>query len=725
MAIKFSQFNNGGLISTLTQVVGLNAAGQNAKFNFPGTGILDSNGTYLLNWNSVSSSANYISITNSSSGNSPIINPAGADLNINLLLSGQGTGSVQIVGTGAFILPIGTTGQRPAGQAGALRYNSDDGALEYYDPYASAWYTLSESTSTVNSVNGDGTTITTAGSTSVVVSIANSYTGQTSITTLGTISSGTWNGGIIGVPYGGTGDSNLAVNAILLGAGTSPINALSNLGSPGQYLTSQGAGYPPQWTTPVSPVLSVTSGNTSRITIGGTAANPTVTIAVNYAGQNSINTVGTITTGQWGANIIGVGFGGTGKSTFNVNSLIVSNPSTINGPLAALSYGTSGQVLVSGGSGNLPVWTSLSTGISSVSATSPITATTTSGAVSLSYTGTSAVAGASPINVSTTSGTATVSLGNVPVTNLNSGTGASSSTYWCGNGTWQSPNLNISGIAGIAGGRLASNTSFPIEGQYTPSGTLYYIPMYGDYIALYSSAQWTLREMLGTISMTNSGLSANTVYDIFMEWNGAGMDMYAEAWINSTTRNGLSQINGVYTDSEYSRYLGTVVTNSSAQFYDAPDNRGIWNWQNQLPRPIRNDWSEVGANWTYNSTTVRIADGSSVNGIPFVVGLPYYSMIYLSLSAWSSGSGYTYFGFCLDGANSNFGGTNDSCQIQITNGSNAQLGTMQFEILAPLGLHTYYWCEAVDNGTATIYERISGVDLSLAAVGGITGWIMS
>ncbi len=45
------------------------------------------------------------------------------------------------------------------------------------------------------------------------VDISTSYVGQTSITTLGTISSGTWNGDVVGLSYGGTGVDNTSITA--------------------------------------------------------------------------------------------------------------------------------------------------------------------------------------------------------------------------------------------------------------------------------------------------------------------------------------------------------------------------------------------------------------------------------------------------------------------------------------------------------------------------------
>lgn len=61
---------------------------------------------------------------------------------------------------------------------------------------------LSFSGTTLN-VNVDGSTITTNGSNQLAIHA--SYVGQTSITTLGTITTGTWNGTAVALGYGGTG----------------------------------------------------------------------------------------------------------------------------------------------------------------------------------------------------------------------------------------------------------------------------------------------------------------------------------------------------------------------------------------------------------------------------------------------------------------------------------------------------------------------------------------
>jgi hypothetical protein len=60
------------------------------------------------------------------------------------------------------------------------------------------------------------------------------------------------------------------------------------------------------------------TGTTNRLTItngDGVAGNPTLDIASTYAGQNTITTLGTVTTGTWNGSTLAVGYGGTGVTT--------------------------------------------------------------------------------------------------------------------------------------------------------------------------------------------------------------------------------------------------------------------------------------------------------------------------------------------------------------------------------------------------------------------------
>lgn len=64
------------------------------------TGITSSAGLNLLGFTYTASAVNYISFTNNTTGNTPIIQGTGSDSNVTLALIGKGTGGAKVQGTG-------------------------------------------------------------------------------------------------------------------------------------------------------------------------------------------------------------------------------------------------------------------------------------------------------------------------------------------------------------------------------------------------------------------------------------------------------------------------------------------------------------------------------------------------------------------------------------------------------------------------------------------------
>jgi hypothetical protein len=73
------------------------------------------------------------------------------------------------------------------------------------------------------------------------VDIASTYAGQTSITTVGTLSAGTWTATTIGAAYGGTGFSSYSAYDLLVGNGGGTLSKFA-LGTAGQILQVNTAG---------------------------------------------------------------------------------------------------------------------------------------------------------------------------------------------------------------------------------------------------------------------------------------------------------------------------------------------------------------------------------------------------------------------------------------------------------------------------------------------------
>lgn len=104
---------------------------------------------------------------------------------------------------------------------GSLIY--DAGSLKLSD--GASWNTVGAGT--VTSVTGTTNRITSSGGATPAIDISSSYVGQSSITTLGTIGTGTWNATTIGVSKGGTGLTSIAAKSIWLANSANTITSVT------------------------------------------------------------------------------------------------------------------------------------------------------------------------------------------------------------------------------------------------------------------------------------------------------------------------------------------------------------------------------------------------------------------------------------------------------------------------------------------------------------------
>lgn len=228
-----------------------------------------------------------------------------------------------------------------------IQVNNSSGGIEIVN-------TAPSSGGTVTDVTGTADRITSTGGTTPQIDIAATYVGQTSITTLGTIATGTWNGTVVAEAYGGTNQNTYTTGDILY---ASAANTLSKLaaGTAGDVLTSNGAGVAPSYQTPTAGTVTSVSGTADRITSTG-GATPVIDIAATYVGQTSITTLGTIATGTWEATDVGVAHGGTGRSTATAYAVLCGGTTATGAHQSIADVGTSGQVLTSNGAGALPTF---------------------------------------------------------------------------------------------------------------------------------------------------------------------------------------------------------------------------------------------------------------------------------------------------------------------------------------------------------------------------------
>ena len=183
-------------------------------------------------------------------------------------------------GAAGVTLPQGNTAAR-AGAAGTMRFNTQTTVFEGTIDGA-VWAPFTTSALGVLTVSGTAGFITSTGGTTPIIDIDPTYIGQTSLTTLGTITTGTWAGSTIAVANGGTGATSLTQYEVLLGNGTSAVGTVSSSGTSGQVLTSNGAGSAPTWqATGVGGGVLSNIATANQTTVSSATGNVTIGLASN------------------------------------------------------------------------------------------------------------------------------------------------------------------------------------------------------------------------------------------------------------------------------------------------------------------------------------------------------------------------------------------------------------------------------------------------------------
>jgi len=195
-----------------------------------------------------------------------------------------------------------------------------------------------------------------------------SITSLSNLSTVGTITSGTWNGTTIGVAYNGTGTTSPTSNHVILGNSSSGFKTVNGLGDSGQFLTSNGTGAAPTWQSgsfdtslnyTLTGLWAFTKASSTRLSVfdtlwvGGTATTSIVGNTGTSTFSSSITVGSTASTSNLvvSGNCMGCPMSYTASSTtFSMNgsqtftNTIPSNANTLVGYITFVEGGQSDEV---------------------------------------------------------------------------------------------------------------------------------------------------------------------------------------------------------------------------------------------------------------------------------------------------------------------------------------------------------------------------------------------
>lgn len=397
---------------------------------------------------------------------------------------------------------------------------------------------------------------------------------------------------------------------------------------------------------------------------------------------------------------------GTGNVVMSASPTMSGTPivSSLTASVAVFSNGSKGLV------------SNAITGTGNVVMSASPTLTGTIGAAAMTLSTPLPVASGGTGLAAITANTVMLGAGTSDVTLLAPGTSGnlmtSNGTVWSSAAPAASP---AQGLA-VAEGRLTLTSGLPVTtADVSGAANVFYTPYVGNKIGLYSGSAWT-NVVFTEITISLSGLTASTPYDIFIYNNSGTATAEALIWTNTTTRaTALAYQDGVLSKAGATtrRYIGTVFINSSgAQTEDTVLQRFVWNYYNRVERSLVR--VETTNSWTYTTLTYRQANGSTANQVETCVGVSEAMLIVNVLGMAQSDQGdnniTVQVGVDAGGTSANDSTVYGGVEIATYNGT-AILATLQ--TYPAVGWQKWVWVErSTATGTTTWYGDNGGTTQS-------------
>ncbi len=281
----------------------------------------------------------------------------------------------------------------------------------------------------------------------------------------------------------------------------------------------------------------------------------------------------------------------------------------------------------------------------------------------------------------------------------------------------------------IADGRLTLTTAVPVtSADVLAATTIYYSPYGGNNLALYDgSTKWTVQPF-AELSIAVPAV-ANQCYDVFAYSNAGVATLEVLAWTSDSARaTALVLQDGVWvkTGATTRRYLGTFRTTTVAgQTEDSLLKRYVWNYAHRVERPLQR--IEPTASWTYNTNTIRQANGSTSNQVEVVIGLSEDPILVdLAVSAFqATATNNLAIGVGLD-STTTFASNQTVTVVDFAAGI-AGILKAQYRGYPGIGRHVLSWNEvAMTNLTTTFYgtaATINTITLAASTASGLLGYM--